>query len=382
MARERCERGISYDPEKNLYYACLSTGTDANGKSTKRYVTTKTLTEARAVRKEHNRKKAQGQVVPASTDTLVDRIDSYITYKKNSLSPSTIYGYEKILKNHLSPYFKKKKIQNISVSDIKNYTNKALKSLSPTTVRKHLDLLSAVFKEARREKLIIESPFDLMDKIQPDKKKKNCYDAQKISLLLNSVIGTPIELPVFLAAYLGLRRGEILGLKWEHVDLENRIITICNSKTQVGDSIIEKKPKTEKSNRKLGVPQPLYDALLREKNRTPTSKSMKRSNPSHSYVVRMKNGDECRPNYISEAFKRHLKKHNFSPIKFHDLRHSYASIAAHAGASIQEISYALGHASISITSDIYTHELSQVKTVATDSVTESISAVQNKTGKQ
>ncbi len=106
---------------------------------------------------------------------------------------------------------------------------------------------------------------------------------------------------------------------------------------------------------------------------------MKGSPAKHDYVVRMKNGKPFRPNYISDAFTRHLKKHNMKRIGFHDLRHSYASIAAHSGASIQDVSSALGHANISITSNIYTHEFDQVKTKATDTVTASISAAQSKT---
>lgn len=373
MARIRKEKCISYDDERCCFYVTLSSGS-----STKSYKTAKTLTEARRILKEHQKQKSQGKILPISNDTLISRTESYIQYKSLTLADSTIYGYRMIAKNHLEPYFGNKKIQAITVSDIKQYiTAASKKKLSRTSIRKHLDLLNAVFKEARREKIIAENPMEFIDKPPSDTNEKDCYNAQEISDLLASVLGTPIELPVFLAAYLGLRRGEIDGLKWENVDLENRIISIANSRTQVGSKISEKKPKTEKSNRKLSIPEPLYDALLREKNRIPTGTSMGQPVHHHDFVVRMRNGKPFRPGYISDAFSNHLKKHNMRHITFHALRHSYTSIAAKAGAPIQEISSSLGHANISVTTTIYTHEFDRVKSEATNAVAASISAVQN-----
>ena len=371
MARIKKEKCISYDDERKCYYVTKTAG------GSKSYQTAKTLAEAKQILKDHKRQKAQGKVLPTRPDTLVSKIEEYISYKERTLAPATIYGYRASLSNHISPYFKKKKIQDVTVSDLKNYTSAmSKKGLSNTTIRKHLDLLNAVFKAAKREKIILDTPFDLFDKIPSDTKEKDCYNASEIATLLATVRDTPLETPVFLAVYLGLRRGEIDGLKWEHVDLEKKIISISSSRTQVGDQIIEKKPKTEKSNRKLGIPDPLYDVLLRAKDRNPTSISLSSPVPHNDYVVKMKNGKPFRPGYISDAFANHLKKYKLRPITFHTLRHSYTSIAVQAGASIQEISSSLGHANIGVTTTIYTHEFDTVKTEAANAVAASIAAAQ------
>ena len=118
MGRKTIERGISYDDVKKCYYVLLSTGTDADGKSTKRYETVRTLKEARAIRKEHKKQVVQGRVLPASGDTLAERSEQYIQYKSMQLQATTIYGYNNIIKNHIKPYFKKKKIQDIKESII------------------------------------------------------------------------------------------------------------------------------------------------------------------------------------------------------------------------------------------------------------------------
>lgn len=377
MARETVERGISYDKEKGLYYVLLSSGTNAEGKSSKSYVTTKKITEARKLRKEHLAKKQRGEVLPASSETLVQHAEDFINFKALNLAESTIYSYRGMLKNHIKPYFKNKKIQDVQARDLEKYILKTSKNVCTSTVRKHMDLLHAVFEDAKKKQIVKVNPTDLIDQLKVEKKEKVCYNEAETRKLLESLKGTSIEIPVYLAIFLGLRRGEVAGLRWEDVDFENRTITVRNSRVQVGKEIIEKKPKTAKSQRTLLMPDVLCKILLQEKNRKPTARSMAESSQRSKYVATTRKGEPFRPNDMAERFNKHLKKHGLKHIRFHDLRHTFASIAANNGVNVYEVSQSLGHANVHVTTSVYLHEFDPVKSGAVMKVAESLKLNEN-----
>ena len=134
--------------------------------------------------------------------------------------------------------------------------------------------------------------------------------------------------------------------------------------------VIEKQPKTERSLRHLQLTPELVD-LLKGQQQKQVTLSLWTHEPQ-DYVVTMDNGKAFDPNYLSKAFHKHLVKNGYKQIRFHDLRHSFASIANNAGTSLRDISEAMGHPNISTTSDIYTHEFSQTKAKAVNAVALSI----------
>lgn len=367
-------KGILYDDIRKCYYVTLYFGTNSEGKATTKTKTAPTLEKAKEIQKQHKTARLQGDVIPVEKDTLVERASNFIEYKSLSLESTTIYGYKNLLNNHIAPYFKSKRIQDISVQDLKAYIShlSKKKKLSNTSIRKHTDFLNQIFKEAYRERIIKENPFDFMDLVKTDTKEKACFSASEIVELLESVSDTQLETPVYLAVYLGLRREEVLGLKWENIDFENKLIHITSVVTQAGSSLVKKAPKTDKSERTLKYPDVLHDVLLRQKNKKPTKKHMGETIPRSEYVVTMDSGKPFRPNYLSACFSAHIKKNHFKDVSFHGLRHTYASIAYNAGAPLQEISDSLGHSTPSTTTRVYTHEFVREKAVAPGIVAESI----------
>lgn len=371
MARLSIEKGISYDDKKKLFYVTLSHKT-VNGKKPKSVKTAHTKTEARAIRREFLQQKALGKVNPPSPDTLVESLRHYIDYKSLTCAESTIYGYKNILENHVEPYFKKQKIGKVTARDLEKYIISLSSKLSSNTIKKHTDLLFPVFENALKRGIITVNPFTQMDRLKTQSHEKTCYDANEAQLLLAAIKGTQIELPVYLALFLGMRRGEIAGLKWEHIDFENRTLTVANTRTQVGSSIVEKQPKTQKSSRTYRIYEPVYSMLLAERDREPVSKDMTKRVARSKYVACMSNGKPFRPNYISDLFKKTLENAGLKQIAFHDLRHSYASIAKAAGADIFEISTSLGHANVNVTTSVYLHEFDPVKKAAPEKVAEAL----------
>ena len=142
MARNAIETNISYDDERKTYYVTLNWGKNSEGKYEKTTVTTGNKREARKILAEHKKKMAAGTAMPPVKETLSAAVESYVEYKSLKLAATTIYGYRNILKNHVEPYFKERKIQSISVQDIQNYiVAKSQSGLSMSSIKKHLELL-------------------------------------------------------------------------------------------------------------------------------------------------------------------------------------------------------------------------------------------------
>lgn len=370
-------KGIAYDYDRELYYVTVYMGKDAKGKNRNTSKTAKTYKEALALKKQLEEEKKKGTLQQVSRDTLAGRTKAFIDYKELSLGETTIAGYKNIYRNHIAPYFKSKRIQDITPQDLKAYITYLSKraGLKNNTIRKHTDLLNQVFKEAFQEGIIPANPLARMDPVKKDRVEKKFFKPEELLEVLESVRGTQLEVPVYLAAYLGLRRGEVLGLKWADVDLENRVVHIANTRTMTGSKLVEKDPKTEKSRRSVVIPEALYQVLIKEKARKFVQRDPRKPVPSKVYVAVMEDGHPISPNYLSDMFKEHLQKHKFKDVTFHGLRHTYASIANNAGAPMQEISASLGHASTSITEQIYTHDFNPVKSAAVNAVAEKLEQI-------
>lgn len=377
MARNAIETNISYDDERKTYYVTLNWGKNSEGKYEKTTVTTGNKREARKILAEHKKKMAAGTAMPPVKETLSSAVETYIEYKALKLAATTVYGYRNILKNHIKPYFKEKKIQSVSVQDIQNYIVAKLQGgLSMSSVKKHLELLRSVFADAYRKQLIPFNPFDRLERVTKSAKRKKCLNAAEIATLCESVKDTQLELPVTLAAYLGLRRGEVLGLRWCDIDFDKNILRVENTRTKAGGEVIEKEPKTEKSKRVLVMPMQVVAALHRAKERQTEIRQKHKNYHDSDYVFTRHDGTPFKPNYLSDCFHEHLKKLGIEEIRFHDLRHSFASIANQAGIPITEISSAMGHSSPSVTYSVYTHEFTKEKEEAVNAVAMQIARAQ------
>ena len=164
-----------------------------------------------------------------------------------------------------------------------------------------------------------------------------------------------IEVPVIIAIYTGLRREEILGLRWQDIDFDNRILHIKNTCTKVGTKIVyAEKTKTKLSRRTVPMVDELYDYLLlqqyiQQKNREFFGDGY----IDTDLVCVWKDGKPIKPDNLSKRFNRFLKENNLRIIRFHDIRHSFGSVIFNITGDIKVVSDLLGHSNISTTSNIY-----------------------------
>ena len=251
------------------------------------------------------------------------------------------------------------------------------------TVIKHHNLLTNTLNAAERQEYITKNP---MRAVSPPKKRQReakFYTPEQLGVLLAKAVGTRLELPMFICAYLGLRRGELCGLRWSDVDLEHKTITIENTRTQAGKKEIEKGTKTASSTRTLYLPDTLCDMLKAAKEHQQACRAeYKNAYDDNDYVVVMEDGRPFRPNYLSELFSKFLADNDLPKIVLHELRHTFASLSNQAGIPAYNIGKALGHSTPATTQKIYTHLLDQTHTQAVEGVAAIADEARRKAGKE
>lgn len=245
------------------------------------------------------------------------------------------------------------------------------------TVIKHHNLLTNTLNAAERQEYITKNP---MRAVSPPKKRQReakFYTPEQLGVLLAKAVGTRLELPMFICAYLGLRRGKLCGLRWSDVDLEHHTITIENTRTQAGKKEIEKGTKTASSTRTLYLPDTLCDMLKAAKEHQQACRATYKNT-----VIVMEDGRPFRPNYLSELFGKFLADNDLPKIVLHELRHTFASLSNQAGIPAYNIGKALGHSTPATTQKIYTHLLDQTHTQAVEGVAAIADEARRKAGKE
>ena len=338
---------ISLELRKNDYYYILIDGR-SEGKGRK-YRSTGTRNKSDA-------EKVLRQVEKELIDndfSDIDKIDFMIFYRewlnsycKQNLRQSTVESYELVYRAHVKPYFSKNKVMLVKIKPLdiqRYYSSKLAQNLSPNTVWKHHANIRKCLDYARKMGIINSNPADNVELPKKVKFTGKFYDSKEVTILLDIIKNTSIELPVMLAVGLGLRRGEICGLRWEDVNLVTGKVHICNSRVEI-TSILEDEVKNQSSNRTLVLPNKIKEYLITLREKYPTIK----------YVCNH-NNKPINPDYVSDKFAKVLNKSILPIIRFHDLRHTNASLLLNSGVDIKRIQCWLGHSKLSTTADIYSH---------------------------
>ena len=359
MSRKRIENNISYDERNRLYYVTFHYGMDASGKRVKKTKTYDThIAAAQALRIFEMKKQRQEIVMPTEL-TVGMWLDRWLEEViRPNRARSTTYGYSNMIKNHIKPALGKIILQELTPQQIQAYYLAMREAgLNTNTVHKHHQLLFTALDFAVRQEVLNRNPVRRVEAPAKQQPKHSFYNTEQLRILFRVVRGEPLEPAVKLAGYLGLRRSEICGLKWENVDLENGTISICAARTTVGGLTISKGPKTNSSIRTLGIAgmADLEDMLRGMKRDQEERRRTKTSFNAEGYVLIHSNGQPYSPDYVSGWFTKFVQAHGLPYLTLHGLRHSFASAANELHIPMFKISKALGHSNTSVTSQVYTH---------------------------
>lgn len=314
---------------------------------------------------EHERRNPANPSDVLFTQFMLD----WLEMMRSSVEVTTFASYSFCIKSRINPYFDEKhpglKLREITPKHIQDYYTFDMKEngvKANTVIHRHANIRKAL-QYAFKIGLLESNPADRIERPKKEKFSGSIYNEKELEQLFAAVKDDPIELGVILAAFYGLRRSEVVGLKWSAIDFEKKTITIRHTVTQVcvegKSTIIEKdRTKTKSSYRTLPLVAPFEELLHRlkakqEQHRKLCGKSYCTKYAEYIYVNEI--GELIKPGYITQHFPMLLEKKNMRKIRFHDLRHSCASLLYANGVSLKEIQEWLGHSDISTTSNIYTH---------------------------
>ncbi len=300
---------------------------------------------------------------------LTEYLKEWLKMMRTSVEMTTYDSYERTILNRIIPYFNKRYpkllLQELTPKQIQDYYTYELDvcKVSPNTViHRHANLRKAL-QYAFRTGLLDNNPADRVQRPRKERYQAHPYNGEELEVLFEKVKGTNLELGVILAAFYGLRRSEACGLKWSAIDFTRKTITISHTVSQVKvDGKItlvgKDRTKTKSSHRTLPLVGPFEELLLairdkQEANRRICGNCYCQEYLDYVYVNEM--GELMKPNYLSQAFPAFLEKHGLRHIRFHDLRHSCASLLYANGVALKDIQEWLGHSDIATTSNIYTH---------------------------
>lgn len=291
------------------------------------------------------------------SDFMLEWLES----SKHLLKKNTYDNYLTVLNAHIVPYFKELNIflHELEPHHLQKYYNDKLDyGLAVSTMFKHHANIHKALDWALTQNLI---PYNPADRIHLPKKQKfigKCFNSNQLKELFDAIKHTSIQSAVFLTAHLGLRRSEVLGLKWDVVDFENKTITIKRTAVQTNNSVLySDKVKTNSSLRTLPLSVNLLAYLETLKSYQEKQKKCYGENYfENDFICKFDDGAPIKPGFLSQRFKELLTRSSTLPvIRFHDLRHSAASLLFELGFNLKEVQEWLGHADIATTSNIYLH---------------------------
>ena len=376
--------------EKNGYFYAVLSYTDALGKRKTKWIATGLPVKGNKKKAEEILSIERMKFVPPdqirNDDGILfaDFLEQWLEIVKSTVTVVTYSSYSTAVKGIIAPYFRKKgiRLKDLTPMDIQDFYLDRLKHVSANSVIHYHANIHKALKYAVKLDMIPLNPADKVERPRRVEFTGSFYDVNEMKALLEACKGTKLEIPIMLAAYYGLRRSEVLGLKWDAVDFERNTITIKHTVTECsvdGKVILVKqdRTKTKSSMRTLPLVSAVRDRLIalmaeQDENRRLCGKSYIKD--FAGYICVNEIGDLIKPGYVTNCFGQLLKAAGLRKIRFHDLRHSCASLLLANGVPMKQIQEWLGHSDFSTTANIYSHLEYSSKLNSAHSISQSLNA--------
>lgn len=288
--------------------------------------------------------------------------------RKKRIQEITYAGYADNVKFPIEPYFRKKKIRlkDLTAQDIQDFYDVQLDRVKPNTVIHYHAIIRLALCYARKMGYIKENPIEQVEKPEKNKFVGSYYTPDEVNQLISLTKGTKLEIAVIFACFYGIRRSECVGLRWSAFDFENNIfhinhtvvLTSVNGKRTL---VTKDAAKTDATIRSMPLSADIKKRLLEIKCMQENNKKRLKKNYNNQwtdYLMVTESGDLISPDYVTDAFRRLVKKNKMRHIRFHDLRHTCASLLLNKGkgkVTMKDIQEWLGHSDYKTTANIYAH---------------------------
>lgn len=304
---------------------------------------------------------------PPADIPVYDYLVSYLKRVEPELQKNTIVSYRSMTNGKIRRYFQRRPqltVGNLKPQDIQDfYQSLFADGVVANTVIHYHALLRRAFQQAFKEERIDANPFDRVGRPKKNKFHGENYTQEELLTLLHLARGDVIYPAILLAGAMGLRRSEALGVRWSRIDWEKRTVLLDTKIVEYrenGKKVVEpvEEMKNKSSRRTLPLPDPVYEMLTLKQEQQSTYQKMFKGSYNRQYldfVCVNQLGELLRPSYVTDHFRELLDKYGLRHIRFHDLRHTFASLLINQDVPLINVSNFLGHSDLSTTANIYAH---------------------------
>ena len=364
--------------EKNGMFYVVLNYRDENGKRKTPWISTNLPVKGNKKRAENFMMDVRRNFVPPNVQRIEEReamqkgdilftdfLLKWLRVAKSTVKLTTYASYEMMATRIIIPYFETLniKLKELTTEDIQEFYSAQLERVSANTVIHYHAVIHRALKYAVKIKTIQSNPAVNVERPRKEKFIGSFYDKKEINTLFDIIQGHPLEVAIKLAAFYGLRREEIIGLKWTAIDFENNTLTIQHTVTECNldgkhIEVASDTAKTDSSLRTMPLVTNFRAMLLAKKEkqehyRKLCGRSYCKEYLDYIFVNEM--GERWKPRYLSDGFKRILEQNGLRRIRFHDLRHTCSSLLLANNVPMKKIQEWLGHSDFSTTANIYAH---------------------------
>lgn len=303
--------------------------------------------------------------------TFIERCRMYMKDESKGFSPTTVSSRESILNTNIKTFFGDIKLTDVTPSILQAFANHMYKNYTQSSAKGRVSFVKAVLNESYRLREINENPtnFIKMPKSSvEDKQVADAYARDEVKLIIDKLEGEQIEIPILLMLTLGLRTGEVCGLRWSDIDFKNNTISINQILIYVtGKGIIFKEPKTRGSKRTLSAPIELMNKL--KKWKVQHNQYKLENLLIYEDIICLNNSlTPYTEKILLPSWYRFLERNSIRKIRLHDLRHTHATMLILSGTDMKTVSNRLGHTDIKITMNTYSHVLEEMDKKASENI--------------
>lgn len=356
--------------EKKGYFYIVLSYTNHEGKRKSKWISTRLPVKGNKKRAQDLLREARKNFepdIPISMEDMLfhDFLEHWLEIAKSTIQLTTYASYAGMCKSPIVPYFKDKKIKltDLKPKDIQDFYTIQLRRVKASTVIHYHTVIHRALKYAVKIDVIPVNPASKIERPRQDRFIGSFYNKDEVNQMFEVTRGTNLEIPVLLGTFYGLRRSEAVGLKWSAIDFNNNTLIVRHTVTSFsidGKEIIHASDSTKNksSMRTLPLVPAFKEILLAAKEQQEINRKLcgrSYSKDYLDYVCVNELGVRIRPGYVTTAFPKLLEDNNLRRIRFHDLRHSCASLLLANNVPMKQIQDWLGHSDFATTANIYAH---------------------------
>ena len=301
----------------------------------------------------------------SSNMLFADYLLEWLEIAKGRLAVATYSSYAAMIKKPVGPYFRQRNLtlRELEARHLQMFYSEMIRKVKPNTVIHYHAIIHSALKYAVKTDMLVQNVADKVDRPKKNSFQPVFLSAEEMQKMFEALRGTKLELPVLVAAFYGFRRGEVLGLKWDAIDFERGTISVIRTVTTITvdgkqTEIEQQSAKTKSSLRTLPLIGSFREYFMQVKEAQELNKQICGNCYNHEYdgfVFVDELGERMRANYLTSAFPKFLESYGLRRMRFHDLRHSCASLLLANGVPLKHIQEWLGHSDFTTTANIYAH---------------------------